>query len=62
MNIVQKRGRVMANKCYLCGEEEESCDHIPLHCTKTREVWNLVFTLFGVAWVLPSTLKEVMLS
>ena len=53
----QKRGRPLANRCYLCQMHEESIDHMLLHCAKTRTLWVLFFTLFGVQWVLPTSIK-----
>ena len=41
---------------------EESIDHILLHCAKTRTLWALFFTLFGVQWVLPASVKTTLLS
>ena len=35
---LQKRGWVLANRCFLCQMFEESIDHLLLHCEKTREV------------------------
>ena len=40
---------------------EESIDHILLHCAKTRTLWVLFFTLFGVQWVLPASFKMTLL-
>ena len=40
---------------------EESIDHILLHCAKTRTLWALFFTLFGVQWVLLDSIKEMLL-
>ena len=34
---VQKRGWAMANRCYLCGKGEESCDHILIFCDVTSD-------------------------
>ena len=48
LDQVQKRGWALTNRCYLCQAHEESIDHLFLHCEKTREVWKLFFTLFGV--------------
>ena len=36
-------------------------DHILLHYTRTRVLWHLLFSLFGVVWVLPSSIREVLL-
>ena len=52
----------MENKCFLCHEEEESIDHVLIHCDKTRVAWHILFSLFGVSWVLPSSMRELLLS
>ncbi|RVX13960.1 Actin-related protein 4 [Vitis vinifera] len=39
---------------------EESIDHILLHCDKARTLWVLLFSMFGVQWVLPATVKETL--
>ena len=49
LDCIQKRGFSLANKCYLCFTEEESIDHILLHCGLARSLWNLLFSLFGVS-------------
>ena len=48
LDQIQKRGWVLANRCFLCQAHEESINHLLLHCEKTREVEKLFFTLFGV--------------
>ena len=49
------------NRCFLCKGEEESCDHILLHCSKASLLWQLVFSLLGVVWVVHSSVKEMLL-
>ncbi|RVW59905.1 Retrovirus-related Pol polyprotein from transposon RE2 [Vitis vinifera] len=49
----QKRGWVMANRCFLCHKNEETIDHLLIHCEKTREVWMVFLSFFGVSWVFP---------
>ncbi|RVW13836.1 hypothetical protein CK203_079440 [Vitis vinifera] len=34
MDQLKKRGWAVANRCFLCCEEEESIDHILIHCSK----------------------------
>ena len=58
---VQRRGYSMANRCFLCLSEVEMVDHLLLHCVKTRVLWSLIFSLFGVAWVLSCSVKETLL-
>ena len=46
---------------YFCQAFEESIDYLLLHCEKTKEVWKLPFSLFGVSWVFPSSVRETLL-
>ena len=61
LDQLQKRGWPLANKCYLFQMHEESIDHILLHCAKTRTLWALFFTLFGVQWVPSASVKMTFL-
>lgn len=40
--------------CYMCKSEEESVKHSFLHCDFARQLWSLVFSQFGVNWVMPN--------
>ena len=51
----------MANRCNLCKENEETANHILIHCGKTRDLWNLLFSSFGVVWVLPDSVRNLLL-
>ena len=48
-------------KCFLRHLEEESIDHIHIHYVITRVLWHLLFSLFGVSWVLSSLVIEMIL-
>ncbi|RVW29580.1 Exonuclease 1 [Vitis vinifera] len=56
----QKEGRCLANRCFLCCEEEESIDHILIQCSRARVLWELLFALFGVTWVLPYSVRDTL--
>ena len=51
----------MPNRCYLCKEKEETIDHLILFFKKARMLWNLIFSLFSVQWVLHSSAKRNLL-
>ena len=44
----------MLNRCYMCKGEEKTSDHSLLHCLKARILWQPIFALFGVEWVMHS--------
>ena len=33
LDQLKKRGRDLANRCFLCGKDEETIDHLLLHCS-----------------------------
>ena len=62
LDRLQKRGWQLPNRCFLCACEAESVDHILIHCTVARVLWDLVLSLVGVKWVFPNIVKEVLYS
>ncbi|RVX12090.1 hypothetical protein CK203_010660 [Vitis vinifera] len=62
LDLVQKRGWALANRCFMCLEKEENINHLLLHCSRTRALWDLLFALFGLSWVLPFSVRETLLS
>ena len=62
LDRLQKRGWQLPNRCFLCACEEENVNHILIHCTVVRVLWDLVLGLFGVQWAFPETVKEVLFS
>ena len=59
---LKRRGWILANRCCLCCVEEETINHILVHCSKTKILWDLMFSLFGVNWVLPFSVRDTLLS
>ena len=47
LDQIQKRGRPLANKCFLCKEKEETIDHLLLYCGVTKVLWD-IFSFFNV--------------
>ncbi|WMV14611.1 hypothetical protein MTR67_007996 [Solanum verrucosum] len=40
---LQKKGFALSNICYLCEEELETVNHIPMHCRIARQCWEFLF-------------------
>ena len=55
----QKKRRSLANRCYLC-EEEETLNHLLVHCPKIRMLWELILAIVGFGWVFPFSIRQVL--
>ena len=55
-NTLEKRNT--PNRCYLYKKEEETSYHLILCCKKVTMLWNLLFSLFSVQWVLYFSIKR----
>jgi hypothetical protein len=53
---------VVVNRCWLCESDEESVDHLLLHCGAARALWNAFFVRFGLCWVMPRSVMELLAS
>ena len=56
---LRKRRVLVLDWCFMCKRCGESVDHLLLHCTIARELWSLVFCLFGIHWVMPHIVLEL---
>ena len=57
---LRKRQLVLMDWCCMCKAAGESVDHLFLHCPTARELWELVFSLFGVWWVMPCHVVDLL--
>ena len=48
LGMLKRHGKVLANRCFLYKEMEETVDHLLLHCSKARLLWNLLLAIVGV--------------
>lgn len=44
----------------MCKKSGESVDHLLLHCDFASRLWSLVFCLFGLSWVDPKRVVDVL--
>ena len=58
---LKRRGWDTPNRCCLCKEKEETSDHLILFCKKATMLWSLIFSLFGVQWILHTKIKRNLL-
>jgi hypothetical protein len=57
---LRKRNVIVIEWCCLCKKSGESIDHLLLHCEVARDLWSYVLILFGVEWVMPRTVLELL--
>ena len=55
-----KRHVLILDWCCMCKKGGETVDHLLLHCPLAWEVWSMVFDLFGVFWVMPHSIVELL--
>jgi hypothetical protein len=46
--------------CSMCKTAGESIDHLFLHCMVATELWRTILQLFGVEWVMPGSVKDML--
>lgn len=60
MDKLRKRHLIMVNRCCLCKlNGEESIDHLLHHCEVTSALWNVIFSRFGLSWVMPKRVVDL---
>jgi hypothetical protein len=57
---LRRRGIVVVEWCVMCKKHGESVDHLLLHCDVARVVWSFFYSLFGVEWVIPSSVLDLL--
>jgi hypothetical protein len=57
---LRKRHLIIVDRCWLCKRDGESVDHILLHCDVASALWNNIFSRFGISWVMPRRVIDLM--
>jgi hypothetical protein len=57
---LRRRDIVVVEWCFMCKKHEKSVDHLLLHCDVARAVWSYFYSLFGVEWVMPSSVLDLL--
>lgn len=58
MDNLWKRKFTIVDWCCMCKMDEEASNHLLLHCAIAMNLWSMVFSLFGLSWVMPFSVKE----
>ena len=57
---LRERGVIIMDWCCHCRLAGESISHLLLNCSGAQDLWNLVFSLFGVSWVMPRNVVDLL--
>ena len=57
-----RRGITLANRCFLCEEEDETIDHLLIHCLRARLLRDLFLAIVGSSWVVPLSVRQTLLA
>jgi hypothetical protein len=57
---LRRRGIVVVEWCVMCKKHGESIDHLLLYCDVAWVVWSYFYILFGVEWVMPSSVLDLL--
>ncbi|XP_028077120.1 uncharacterized protein LOC114279114 [Camellia sinensis] len=58
-NLV-RRNHILVNWCCMCCADVKIVGHLLIHCLVVSRLWVLVFSMFGVAWVQPRQVMDVL--
>lgn len=62
MDNLQKRTVIVGDWCCMCKTSGETVDHLLLHYEVARTLWEDVFRLLELSWVMPATMVELLVS
>jgi hypothetical protein len=60
LDNLRKRGLIVIDWCWMCKRSGESINHLLLHCEVACTLWNVIFTLFDVKWVMNGRVLDLM--
>jgi hypothetical protein len=60
LDNLRKKNMVLVNRYEMCKKEEESIDHLLLHCESAQFLWNTFFSCFGLAWLMPRGVVDLL--
>ena len=62
LDQLKRRGMTFANRCFMCEEEEDTIDHLLIHCKIAKMLWYLILSIVGISWVFPQSVLHTLLA
>ena len=60
LDNLRKRKNWGFNRCCICKNDWELVDHLLIHCPFASDLWSFVFSLYGICWVMPMQVVELL--
>jgi hypothetical protein len=60
LDNLRKRNIMVVEWCCICKKSMESIDYLLIHCEVTKELWSSILNLFGVDWIMPRSIRDLM--
>uniref|UniRef100_A0A2N9IH31 Reverse transcriptase domain-containing protein n=1 Tax=Fagus sylvatica TaxID=28930 RepID=A0A2N9IH31_FAGSY len=57
---LRRRHVMVLDWCCMCKENGESVSHLLLHCPVARELWSFMCSIFGLQWVMPGGVLDLL--
>jgi hypothetical protein len=57
---LRRRNVILFSWCCMCKVDGETIDHMFIHCKVVRELWDTVLNLFGMNWVMPRRVVDLL--
>ena len=58
---LKKRGFQLASRCPLCQKDEETLEHLLIHCPAVWGLWAALISFPSMDWVCPLSAKDLMM-
>ena len=59
-DTLRKRGIIITVWCFMCKNHQENLNHLFIHCVVAWELCSVIFCLFGVSWMMPHSVQEML--
>ena len=57
---LRRRHIIVIDWCCMCKENGKSISHLLLPCSAAREIWNFIFSIFAIEWVMPKGVVDLL--
>jgi hypothetical protein len=57
---LRRREFQLINQCCLCEKDEETINHLFVHCEYAADIWHLVLNSFGVSWAMLCNILQLL--